>query len=253
MKKIFNFLFTISILFFIVITTIRFNVVEKFLNSFIKEKISSYFITEIRENLIDFDDETKSLIINGLIESEEFDAISNKIYNNVIKDLIENKSSELDISNELNSLIDKKSGNLPSFYKMFIKSVINEIDFNKIYSNILFGIKNKLNKETIDVLKIYYVCTSDSIIALIGTIIILSLFMIIIKNKSINDSLNDIGMSLLISGGIMMILLFFLNKLEVGLSMLGYTEIDLSLFIFLTFAFLIVGFILKDLKIKKRN
>ena len=249
MKKIFNILFTISLLFIIVATTVRFNIVEPVLDNLISNKLSSHFVTEVKRNLNGFDADLTNLLIEKTLDKEKINVISKNIRKSVLRDLINDEVNGFDMSSEINYLIS----DIENPYKSIIKMFINKVDFNQIYKDMFKAEKNKVRSEIIIALKIYDACTNDSMISFVAVLIVLSLVIIIIINKSINNTLNEVGMSLFINGIIMIVILFFLKRIEVLISMLPDVKIDINLFIYLTFLFIILGFILKELKLKKMS
>lgn len=249
MKKLFNILFSVSLLFIVLITTIRFKIVEPVLDEIIANKISNYMKTEIKSNLKDFGDDIVNLAIEKVVNEEKIDVLSIKLRQKVLNDLTSDGVSDFDMSSELNYLI----GDLSSLYRSIAKIFIKNIDINKVYNDMFLETKNKIPSGFITILNIYNTFTSDSVISLVSVLIALSLFIIIIKNKSIVNTLNEIGMSLFIDGIIMIVLLFFLKRVEVLLTMLPEANVDINLFVGFTFTFIILGFILKDIEFKKRN
>ena len=253
MKRIFNILFTCSIVFLITIITIRFNIVEKSFNVFLKNKINDILIIEIDETLSFLDVETKNIVLDKTKNNPEIQKIVDIFYENMLNDLFNNTITRIDVSNEINKLINDNLNHVPSGYLKIFENIITNIDFNDIYFDTLSLVKTKLDTKFINIISIYIKFASDSVISLLSIVIILCLFVIIYSNKSIINTLNDIGISLFIDGLIMMIILFFLNKLEVVIEMLTAINIDLKIYMVLTFSFIIIGFILKDIKIKKRS
>lgn len=253
MKKIFNIIFTISLMSLILVITLRISIVENISKNLTKKDVSEYIINFIQKEIPNLDSLTLDRISNKLSNDSELDEMSNYILNMLIHDIKNETKSEVYLEDKVEKLINKNINLVPIQYRELINSIINSIDFNKMYSDLLEMMRYKFGGDLIKYVKIYDTITSDSVISLLITIIILSVFVIAWKNKSLTYFLNDIGISLLIDGAIMMIFLFISKRLLSLLAALFSVKIDLNTFMLLSFIFLVLGFILIDIDLKKEK
>ena len=229
------------------------SIVEDVSKALIEKEVSSYVNNFIQKNFSNIDSLTLDRITSEILNDDELNNINDYIFNMLFDDIKNETSSKIYLDDRIKNLLDKIMNLIPPQYHSQVKNAITLIDFNKMYVEILETIRYKFDVELIKFVNFYDVITSDSIISLLSTLIILSLFIIAWKNKSIIDFLHDIGMSLLIVGGIMLVILFACKRLLAILSALTSMQIDLNVFTIISFIFFILGFIMIDIDLKSNR
>ena len=250
LKKIICIILSISYILLILSIILKITLVDAIVIGFTKNDITERFINAIVVNFPEINNQELSKIKNQVYDSNEIKEITTLYFDALLNDITNDTISNVDISPQLDSLINDNITYIPSIYRKEITNRIKQINFNKIYNDLLEVVKYKTNEKTREVIGLYNDFTSYKTIAFLAIIIILSVLFLILLNKSIFASFYNLGITFLISGGIMIVLLFLIKNFSLYITALMFGRsipIDYFVLAVISFATLALGMIMIEI------
>lgn len=250
LKKIIGFILVISLILLVLVTTIPLGLKDTISMVFTKTNITKQIVNCVSDNFSEIDDYMLSELEGRISNSAEINKITDIYINTFIYDLTNNTTSVVDISNEIESLLNNNINIVPKKLRNLVINKVKTINFNNVYDKVLSYAKSKIDPNILSFLIIYEKLTSISVILLLIFIVVILISLILYINNSIIESLSDIGIPFMVSGGILIVILFSLKVLTTQVLNIGVNFLSLGI---IGFLFLVVGFVLLDIYDKKTN
>lgn len=214
-KRLLTLVFTFSIVLLVLSVCAKSIVVNTLSDSFTKKEITSKILDVVFETMPNSSSDELLTLQNSFYDSKEMKEITDIYFNSIVHDIENNTVSNVDFSKQLDSLINN---HIPNAYKDEVRNKINSIDFNRLYENILDYANSIVKNKYQFILSIYAFFTSLNTLLILSFLIVASFTLLIVINKSIKKSLFDIGIAFMISGGILMIIIFIVKRYGAALT-----------------------------------
>lgn len=245
MKRFFNIVLTIILTILIIVIIGSFGIesslTKTLSDTFTQKQIASYILDEAIKN---YEIDELSEVNENIKSSKYIDTITNKFIKVIVLDISNNKDTNIDISKELNKIIEKDIDGISKDDKETIKEAVDKIDFNSMKDRFVKIIKNNLNENVVVILKVYNVVTNVWL-RIVTTILTICGIVIIFKiNDNKFNAMSKIGISSIISSIIIIIGTIFTNIEAWHLTnrLLGRTtNINTTFFIVISILDLIIG------------
>lgn len=252
--KICCFLFAITMIALSLSLSLENAIFETISTGFTKNDVTKRLVNGFTEGFSDLDLTTINRIRNAILESNEINDISSIFINTLIEDVKNNKISRIDISVQLNSILNNNLSKVPKVYHEEIINRVNNIDYNKIYVNIIEYVNSANRGEIRSIAHIYNLFISFEFRFLASICFISSIIFIILLNKPKKESLHSFGVTLSVCGGIMILLLFMLRQIGTYLVSKAFglsINMDFMLFTCISFGSLVIGIVMIDIYERK--
>ncbi len=247
--KILSFLTILTILLLVLNIFLKDRIINKYSKDYLQDTITSSVLKSLDDNFSEFEESYRNRVKESLKNSSDFQKICDEIYELVINDILKNTVSDLDISNEIIDIVENNYNDISPNYKKYVIEKIKNMDFNRLYHNILGYLKERLNGNEKYIRILYDFLKTETRILLIS-VLILETIGIILLTKSKLDLLLTYGIDSMITGGILIFFGVILN--QVLSQILGGIIVQISSFIIITGIVLItIGMILKDIYERK--
>lgn len=223
---------------------------------FTKSNVTKQIINTISSNFPEIDDHILSKIELELAESNEIDKITDIYIQTFMKDLKNDTVTQIDISNEIQILLEENINQVPQGMRNLVIEKVNAINFNNIYNKVLEYAKQKIDPNMLNVIIMYETLTNENMTLILILSLLIVIGLIYYINKSIIESFYDIGISTMVAGGVLIVILFSLKIISTQLISLAFgASISINFFALGIMAFgnLILGTILLDIHDKKTN
>lgn len=247
-KKILKIILGLSIILLIVSISLKEITNGAMTAVFAKININDKIINVIVSNFPEIDSNTLESIKDNLNNNNEINEISDIYLDSLLYDIKNNTVSNINVKETIDTIINKNINQIPLTYQNIIRTRINDIDFQDLYVQLLEYVKSKTTTEILSIIGIIEMIIDFKIVSLLIVLIVLSIILITILSKPIIEILYDIGITLLVIGGIMIVVLFIAKSiLSYILAMISTSINPLSLLTIASFGSLITGFILIDI------
>lgn len=247
--KILSFLSIITIILLVLNIFLKDRLINKYSKDYLQDTITSSVLKSLDDNFNEFDESYRNKVKESLKNNSDFQRICDEIYELVINDILNNTVSDISISNEIIDIVERNYNDIPPNYKKYIMQKINNMDFNKLYHNILGYLKERLNGNE-KYIRILYEFLKIRTRLILISILVLETIGIILLTKSKFDLLLTYGLTSMITGGILIFMGVILN--QILSQMLGGMIVQINTFIIIIGIILIVlGMILKDIYERK--
>lgn len=256
--KILCLIFIISSLYLVISFSIKNTITNITSLGNLNNTISNKIIESITGSLTELSTTELNQVKAKIVHDNRINIIINKYTELLLKDIQNNTVSEIDVSNEINAIINDSMENIPNSFKKYVYEKANTIDFNGIYKNLLDYAKTEIRVNLKPYIKVFSILTSTlyRILAILGVFISLGLIYVLSKPKY--EMLSTLGITCLLFGAIYFILSIFLKQVfsYLASSMLG-TNLSISFgsISIISILFFLIGFTLKDIyetKIEKK-
>lgn len=247
--KILSFLTILTILLLVLNIFLKDRLINKYSKDYLQDTITSSVLKSLDDNFSEFDESYRNKVKESLKNNSDFQRICDEMYELVINDIVNNTVSDLNISSEIVDIIERNYNDIPITYKKYVIEKINNMDFNKLYHNILGYLKERLNGNEKYIRILYEFLKIRTRLTLIS-ILIVEAIGIVLLTKSKLDLLLTYGITTMLTGGILVFMGVILNQ---ALSqILGGMIVQINSFIIIIGILLIVlGMILKDIYERK--
>ena len=247
--KVLSFLTILTILLLVLNIFLKNRLINKYSKEYLQDTITSSVLKSLDDNFSEFDESYRVRVKESLKNNSDFQKICDEIYDILINDITNNTTSDLNISNEIINIIEKNYNDIPANYKKYVIEKINNMDFNKLYHNILGYLKERLNGNEKYIRILYEFLKIRTRIILILSLVIESIG-IVLLTKSKLDLLLTYGLNSMITGGILVF--FGVTMNQILSQILGGMMVQISSFIIVIGIVLIaIGMILKDIYERK--
>lgn len=248
--KLLKIIFVISLVLLVLGITLKSTILSTISIGITKKDITNRILDVTMDSFPELDSVTLDKIKSNIDSSDEMEKITNTYFDALLYDIKNDTLSSIDIAKEINLLLNNYLKELPSNYRQEIISRVNNIDFNKLYPKLLDYVKNKTTFEIRQILDIISVYTSNKILSILCLLLFVSIISIIILSCPLIEVLYNFGIPLLISGGIMIVLLFVLRQMFSYIIAMTHGSSITTSFTLVTimgFGSLIVGIIMIDM------
>lgn len=248
--KILKIILVISFILLVLGITLKSTLVSTISIGISKKNITERILNVVTDSFPGLDLVAQDKIKSKINSSNEMDKIANIYFDTLLYDIKNNTVSSIDISKDINSLLNTNLKELPSSYRQIITSQVNNIDFNKIYPKLLDYVKSKTTFEIRQILDVFSIYTSKKFLSILCLLLLISIISITILSRPVIEVLYNFGIPLLISGGIMIVLLFVLRKIFSYIIAMAYGSsitTSLTLLTIMGFGSLIAGIIMIDI------
>lgn len=252
--KICCFLFAITMIALSLSLSLENAIFETISTGFTKNDVTKRLVNGFTEGFSDLDSTTINRIRNAILESNEINDISSIFINTLIEDVKNNKISRIDISAQLNSILNNNLSKVPKAYHEEIINRVNNIDYNKIYVNIIEYVNSTNHGEIRSIAHIYNLFISFEFRFLVSICFIAPIIFIILLNTPKKEALHNFGVTLSVCGGIMILLLFMLRQIGTYLISRAFglsISMDFILFTCISFGSLVIGIVMIDIYERK--
>lgn len=248
LKKILRIILGLSIILLVLSISLKEVATSAITSVFAKTEINNKVINIIVSNFPEIDSNTLNSIRNNLDNNAEMKHISNIYLNRILYDIKNNTISDINIKDNIDVIVNQNINRIPLVYQDIIRTRINDIDFQNLYVQLLDYVKSKIPNDTLPIINIVELITNLTTMTLFIISLLLSILLIIILSKPKVEALYDFGMTLLVIGGIMIVILFIIKSmLNYVLAVISTSMNPLSLITFASFGSLIMGMILIDI------
>ena len=239
MKKLLTFFLSLTIILLILNVFLKEEVVNKYSQEYIRNVVTDSLINSLEDN---FEKKYIDEIESKLRNSRDFQVICDKLYDQIILDLNNNEISNIDIREDIINIIDTNYKDINKGYRNYIVSTINNMDFNRLYRNILGYIREKLPKDSIKYINILYEFLSIKVRVILIISLILENILIVLLTKDKKDLIFMYGINMTISGGVLLFIGLILGNL--------LSQIN-SFILVISIVLLFLGMILKEIYERK--
>ena len=239
MRKILSLFLLITLVLLILNIFIKEKIINKYSQGYIQNVITNSLINSLQDN---FDKTYIDKIENSLKNNSDFQVICDKLYDQIIIDLNNNTTSEIDIKEDILNIVENNYKDLNEGYKKYIKDTINNIDFNKLYRNILGYIREKLPDNSIKYINVLYKLLSIKTRIVLILLLLLENILIVLTTKDKKDLIFIYGINLTISGGILLFIGILISSFLTQLN---------SFIVIIGLIFIIIGMVLKEIYERK--
>ena len=247
--KILSFLTILTILLLVLNIFLKDRIINKYSKDYMQDTITSSVLKSLDDNFSEFDESYRNKVKESLKNSSDFQRICDEIYELVINDILNNTVSDLDISNEIIDIVENNYNDIPPNYRKYVIEKIKNMDFNRLYHNILGYLKERINGNE-KYIRILYEFLKIRTRLMLISILVLETIGIILLTKNKLDLLLTYGLNSMITGGILIFFRVILN--QILSQILGGIIVQISSFIIITGIVLItIGMILKDIYERK--
>ena len=247
--KILSFLTILTILLLVLNIFLKDRIINKYSKDYMQDTITNSVLRSLDDNFSEFDESYRNKVKESLKNSSDFQRICDEIYELVINDILNNTVSDLDISNEIIDIVENNYNDIPPNYKKYVIEKIKNMDFNRLYHNILGYLKERINGNE-KYIRILYEFLKIRTRLMLISILVLETIGIILLTKNKLDLLLTYGLNSMITGGILIFFGVILN--QILSQILGGIIVQISSFIIITGIVLItIGMILKDIYERK--
>ncbi len=247
--KILSFLTILTVLLLVLNVFLKDLLINKYSKDYLQDTITNSVLKSLDENFTEFDESYRNRIKESLKSNSDFQKICDEMYELVINDIINNTASDLNISSEIVDIIERNYNDIPISYKNYVIEKINNMDFNKLYRNILGYLKERLNGNE-QYIKIAYEFLRVRTRLLLVLLLLLESISIVLLTKSKSDLLLTYGITTMITGGILIFMGVILN--QILSQMLGGMLVQINSFIIVIgIILMVIGMILKDIYERK--
>lgn len=250
LTKILKIIFVISLVLLVLSITLKNTVLSTISIGITKKDITERILDVAMDSFPELDSATLDKIKSKINSSDEMDKIANTYFNALLYDIKNDTVSSVDITKEINLLLNNNLKELPSNYRQVIISIVNNIDFNNLYPKLLDYVKSKTTFEIRQILDVFSIYTSEGFLSVLCLLLFISIIFIIILSHPVTEVFYNFGIPLLVSGAIMIILLFVLRKMFSYIIAMAYGSsmtTSLTLLTIIGFSSLIVGIIMIDI------
>lgn len=250
LSKILKFILVISFVLLVFGITLRNTALSTISIGITKEDITENILDAAIDIFPEIDKTMQDKIKSKINSSIEIQNIANIYLDTLLYDIENNTVSNIDLSKDITSLLNKYLNELPSSYREVIISRVNHINYNKSYLKLLDYVKSKTTTEVKQFLDIFNIYTSKTFLSFLFLLLLISIILIIKLSTPIIEVLYNLGITLLISGGIMIVLLFVLKRFVSYITAMSYGSSisnPLTLLTTMGFGSLIIGLIMFDI------
>ena len=239
MRKLISFLFLLTLILLILNIFIKDKIINKYSQEYIRNTITNSLINSLQDN---FEKEYVDKIEKSLRNSNDFQVICDKLYDQIIIDLDNDTTSSINIKEDILNIVETNYKDLNPGYKKYISDTINGMDFDRLYRNILGYIREKLPSNSIKYIDILYrfLSIKTRIILIISLLMENVLLVLLTKDKK--DLIITYGVDFTISGGILIFIGLIISNL--------LTQVN-SFVLITGILFLGIGMILKEIYERK--
>ena len=224
MKKIITIILTLLITFFTCVLCFSFCVKDMIIDTLakdvVKKEISSIVIDAIEKNHDNINYEVMNEIETNVGNSYEMTIITEKYLDGIVKSIMEDEeiivpSTTDDIINLINeneSVLAEAGVEITSLDKDKISDfLISDGRLDKVYKNVVRQMKNNLSNKEIMFVNVYDKITTNTFRWMVLSIIILIILIIALIKKSYYRWLYDLGVSFVLSGIILALVIPLLS------------------------------------------
>ena len=247
--KILSFLTILTILLLVLNIFLKDRIINKYSKDYMQDTITNSVLRSLDDNFSEFEESYRNKVKESLKNSSDFQRICDEIYELVINDILNNTVSDLDISNEIIDIVENNYNDIPPNYKKYVIEKVKNMDFNRLYHNMLGYLKERINGNE-KYIRILYEFLKIRTRLMLISILVLETIGIILLTKNKLDLLLTYGLNSMITGGILIFFGVILN--QILSQILGGIIVQISSFIIITGIVLItIGMILKDIYERK--
>ena len=210
MKKLLSLFLLITTLLFILNIFIKDKIINKYSQEYIRNIVENNLIGSLQDNFSELD---ITRIKESLKNSSDFQIICDKLYDQIILDLNNNTTSDINIKEDILNIIDINYKDINKGYKKYITETINNMDFNRLYHNILGYIREKIPNNSIKYINILYKFLTIKVRLILIMFLVLENILMVILVKDKKDLIIIYGVDLTIIGGILFFIGLILSNL----------------------------------------
>ena len=239
MRKLISFLFLITLILLILNIFIKDKIINKYSSEYIRNTITNSLINSLQDN---FDNEYIGRIEESLKNSSDFQVICDKFYNQIIIDLDNNTISTINIKEDILNIVETNYKDLNPGYKKYINDTINNMDFDRLYRNILGYIREKIPSNNIKYIDMLYKFLSIKTRLILILSLIIENVLLVLLTKDKKDLIITYGLDLIMSGGILIFIGLIISNI--------FAQIN-SFILAVGIVFLGIGMVLKEIYERK--
>lgn len=216
-------------------------------DTMIKKEISNNIVSEIKnyENE-EISEEVITQIKDTIENNKEIKKIIDTYFDKALDILVNDSTEKIDVSNDLNILIDEGEKilndngiTITEEEKKELLSMVSTDEVNNLVNNTIVEVKENLTSETKTILDTYKFLTSNTFKLILVSLIIISLLLIALLKRSYYKWLSNFGSSSIVAGLIVGVLLPFL--ISTILSSIKTEEIVISTSSLNTYGYILIA------------